>query len=218
MIAGIVEYLEGIIESFGVWGVFIASFTEEVIAFLPSPVIMTASGFFLLEGPTSAQFFFFLFFMIAIPYSVGVTVGSFFFYGMLRFFGEGAVRRWGKWFGVRWDNIERLSGKMKNNYWDELTLLFFRIVPLIPSAALASICGLVKMRILNYTLITLLGVSIRASIFAFLGWYLGETYRKYASTIAEVESIIGYTFLFLFVCALIFAFTYTQRNRRNNVV
>lgn len=218
MLANLIEYLEGIIESFGVWGVFAASFMEEVIAFLPSPVIMTASGFFLLDGPTSAQFFFLLFFTIAIPYAIGVTAGSFLFYGTLFFLGEGAVKKWGKWFGVYWEDIERLKGNMKNNYWDELSLLFFRIVPLIPSAALASMCGLVRMRLINYTLVTLLGVSIRASIFAFFGWYLGETYQKYATTIAGVESLIGYIFLFLIVCLFVFAFIYTQGRRRKDML
>jgi membrane protein DedA with SNARE-associated domain len=172
-------------------------------------------GFLILEGAVSPEFFFTLFFLIAIPYAVGVTTASFFFYGLLYFFGERGVRKWGKWFGVSWNDIERLRGGMKRTYWDELTLLFLRIVPLVPSAALASICGFVKMRIVPYVLITLVGVTVRACIFASLGWYLGETYRRYAKTIAGVESFIGYSFLFLFICSLVFIFLYTQRRSKN---
>ncbi len=218
MLTGIINYLEGIIEFFGVWGVFIASFTEEVIAFLPSPVIMTASGFFLLDGPISVSFFIFLFLMIAVPYAIGVTLGSFVFYGLLYFWGESAITKWGKFFGVSWNSIEKIRGKMKNNYWDEITFMFFRIVPIIPSAALASACGLIKMKPIKYTIITLFGVSIRASIFAFLGFYFGETYRQYAEVMAEIESIVGYTFLFLVVLLLIFAFIYTQQKYKKNVL
>ncbi len=217
MIAGIIEYLEGIIDSFGVWGVLLASFTEEIIAPLPSPVIMTSAGFFILEGPFSYDFLFILVFLIAIPYAIGVTVGSFLFYGALYFFGERVVNKWGKWFGVSWDDIERLRGRMKRTYWDEGTLFFLRIVPLVPSVVLASMCGFIKMRLITYTLITLAGVSIRTCFFASLGWYLGETYRRHADRIAEIESIVAYTFLFLLSAFLVFVLIYTQRRSRNMV-
>ncbi len=217
MITGIIDYLEGIIVAFGFWGIFVASFLEEIIAPLPSPIVMTSAGFFILEGSPSPDFFFVLVFMIAIPYAVGVTIASFIFYGILYFFGESGVKRWGKWFGVSWDDVERLRRRMKRTYWDELTLLFLRIVPLVPSAVLASICGFVKMRIASYVLITLVGVTVRACIFATLGWYLGEAYRKHAETIAGVESFIGYSFLFLSGCFLFFVFFYTQRRSKNVV-
>ncbi len=217
MIAGIIEYLEGLVDSFGVWGVLLASFTEEIIAFLPSPVVMTSSGFLILEGSFSPDFFFTLVFLIAIPYAIGVTVGSFFFYGLLYFFGESGVRRWGGWFGISWDDVERLRGKMKKTYWDELSLFFLRIVPIVPSAMLASVCGFVRMRIVPYVLITLAGVTIRACIFAFVGWYLGETYRRHAETIAGIESLIGYIVLILFVFLAVFLFFYTQRRSKNVV-
>ncbi|MFP4022221.1 MAG: DedA family protein [Candidatus Paceibacterota bacterium] len=217
MIFEIVSYLEEVVRSFGVWGVLLASFSEEVIAFLPSPLVMTASGFFLLEGELSLQFFFFLIFMIAIPYAVGVTVASFLFYGVLYFFGERAVKRWGKWFGLSWGHIEKWKGKMQSTYKDEAMLFFFRVVPIIPSAALASICGFIKMNLVKYTLITFLGVSVRASIFASLGWYLGESYRRYATHIAELESTIGLIFLFLFVSLVIFLLIYTHARSKNVV-
>ena len=215
MIADIVAYLEGIIQYFGVWGVFIASFLEEVIAPLPSPVVMTASGFFLLEGDLSFNFFVSLIFFIAIPYALGVTVGSFFLYGLFRYFGESAVKRWGPWFGISWSKIEQLKNKMNKSRWDEGTLLFLRIVPIVPSAVLSSMCGLVKMKLLNYTLVTVLGVAIRTAIFASLGWYLGEAYKRYAEIIGEVESVIGYTFLFVVVAVFISLFIYTQVRNKN---
>lgn len=214
MIAGVVDYLDILINSFGVWGVLGASFLEEIIFFLPSPVVMISSGFFILEGPISPDFFFVLFIMIAIPYAIGVTVASFLFYGALYFLGEKAVQRWGRWFGVSWKDIEKLKIKMRKNNYEKITLFSLRVVPVVPSAVLASICGFIKMRITTYTLISLAGVFVRTSIFAFLGWFLGETYRRYAEKIGEIESLIGYVFLFLFISFIIFVFFYTQRHSK----
>ncbi|MGM0628930.1 MAG: DedA family protein [Patescibacteria group bacterium] len=215
MIAGLVETLEVIIRSLGVWGVLAASFIEEIVAPLPSPVVMTTSGFFLLEGDLSLQFIFTLVFGVAIPYGVGVTLGSFFLYGIFRVFGEDAVRRWGSWFGISWSKVEDIKKKMDRSRWDEATLFFLRVIPIVPSAVLASVSGLIKMNFLKYTLITLIGVTLRACMFASLGWYLGEAYRKYAKTVGEIESIIGYGFLFLSLSFLIIMFIYTQARRKN---
>lgn len=215
MIAEIVDYLDILINSFGVWGVLGASFLEEIIFFLPSPVVMISSGFFILEGPISPDFFFVLFIMIAVPYAIGVTVASFLFYGALYFLGEIAVQRWGKWFGVSWEDIEKLKIKMRKNNYEKITLFSLRVVPIVPSAVLASICGFIKMRIMTYALISLAGVFVRTAIFASLGWFLGETYRRYAEKIGEVESLIGYVFLFLFISVIIFVFFYTQRHSKD---
>lgn len=215
MIAGVVEYLEILINSFGFLGVLGASFLEELIFFLPSPVVMISSGFFILNGPVSPDFFFVLFIMIAVPYAVGVTLASFIFYGALYFLGEIAVQRWGRWFGVSWNDIEKLKIKMRKNNYEKLTLFSLRVIPIIPSAVLASICGFIKMRVITYTFITLAGVFVRTAIFASLGWFLGEAYRRYAEKIGEIESLIGYIFLFLFISLIIFAYFYTQRRSKD---
>lgn len=217
MIAELVIFLEELIRHLGVGGVLMASFVEEIVAPLPSPLVMTASGFFLLEGEISPDFLLALVFLIAIPYAVGVTLGSFILFGLFHKFGEDAVKRWGGWFGISWNKVEEIRNKMKGSRWDEATLFFLRVVPLVPSVTLSSVSGLVRMKLLNYTLITLFGVAIRAGIFATLGWYLGGAYRKYAETIGEVESVIGYTFLFLFVIILIAMFIYTQARNKNVV-
>lgn len=215
MIAEVVNYLEILINSFGVWGVLGASFLEEIVFFLPSPVVMVSSGFFILDGPVSLDFFFVLFVMIAVPYAVGVTLASFIFYGALYFSGEIAVQKWGRWFGLSWSDIEKLKTKMRKNNYEKITLFSLRVVPIVPSVALASICGFIKMRVMTYTLISLAGVFVRTSIFASLGWFLGETYRRYAEQIGEIESLIGYIFLFLFISFIVFAFFYTQRHSKN---
>ncbi len=212
MIAGIVEYLESIIGAFGVWGVFLAAFVEEVVAPLPSPLVMTASGFFLLEGPFSLDLFLVLILLVAIPYAIGVTLGSFILYGLLYHFGETAVRSWGRWFGISWKEVETFQGRLRRTRWDDISLLFFRVVPLIPSAALAAASGFVRMPIIRYTFITLIGVSIRAALFATLGWYAGSAYYQYAEQVAEFESIA--TFIFVGVCIAGVAYLIFRAHRK----
>ena len=214
MILTLVDYLEEVIQSFGAWGVFVGAFIEEVIAPLPSPLVMTASGFFLLDGPFSLELVGTLILLIAIPYAIGVTLGSFILYGVVYVFGEPVIRTWGRWFDVSWERIESIRMRLDRSRWDEVTLFALRVVPLVPSAGLAALCGLVRMRFLTYALITFVGVGVRASLFAVLGWYVGGAYRRYAETVAGVESYIVYGILAIAVALLVYAFVRAQVRRR----
>jgi len=211
MIADLIAYLEGVIVHFGAWGVFFASIVEEIIAPLPSPVVMMSSGFFLMEGPVNSIFFSKLFLTIALPYAFGVLFGSFVIYTLARYFGKPLIVRWGGWFNISWDNIDKIRAKFRSSYTDEIGLFTLRVIPIIPSAALAAACGLVRMKIWKYSLITVLGVFIRASIFGFLGWYAGEAYYRYAEYVGNIERFSTILFIFLIIVILSYFF-YKKRS------
>jgi membrane protein DedA with SNARE-associated domain len=83
MFAEIILYLENILFVYGPLGVFIASIIEEVIAPIPSTLVIMGTSFIVLKGAViSIDAFLKLFLNIVLPASLGVTIGSLFVYGI----------------------------------------------------------------------------------------------------------------------------------------
>lgn len=203
MIAAAIHFLETFIIPLGAFGVFAASFIEEVVAPIPSALVQLASGFLFLQGDFSAAFFSDLFFVVVFPAALGVTVGSLLVFGIAYWFGKPALLRWGRWLGVSWEEIERAQEKFRHSAADEWTLFITRSIPIIPSVAVSALCGLVRFSFKKYLLLTFLGTCVRATVLALVGWQVGEFYSRYGEVISKIESFVLLIFI-LAVAAFIF--------------
>ena len=190
MISAILEFLKETIVQFGPLGVFVASGVEEIIAPIPSALVLIMSGFFFLSGSFSVGLLVDLLFKVVIPATLGITLGSFFIYGIAYYFGQPFLKRWGRYLGITWESIEKAQQKFSSTNKDELTLLTVRAIPVIPSVAINAVCGLIRFPLRSYTLLTLIGVAIRATILGLIGWQVGGFYEYYANAIGLVENII----------------------------
>jgi len=97
MIEYLVHFLQVYILPWGALGVFVASVIEEVIAPIPSALVMTMSGFLFVAGPISWNVVYSLIFKVAIPAALGVTLGSYVIYFAARFGGKFVIDKWGKY-------------------------------------------------------------------------------------------------------------------------
>lgn len=201
MIDTFVIFLQNNLLPLGALGVFIASLIEEVIAPIPSAIVLIGSGFLLLSGPLSLEFFSDLLFKVAIPASLGMSLGSLFVYGLSFAFGKPAISRWGKWFALSWDDIETSREKFSKGPKDEITLFTVRALPFVPSVAISAFAGLVRFPIKPYLIYSFLGTLVRAIILGFFGSRIGSLYFLYAEQISEIE---GYILKFLVIGALAF--------------
>jgi len=96
----------------------------------------------------------------------GAIIGTSITFVISRFFGRGLIEK-------------LLKGKFKN--FDEklerngfMTVLFFRLVPLVPYEVLNYACGLSKIKFRDYALATFLGIIPGVVVSAFFGGSLGE--------------------------------------------
>src|SRR3989344_383252 len=96
MIEGLIHFLQVNVLPWGALGVFVASVIEEVVAPIPSALIMTMSGFLLVSGPVATSSMGALIFKVAIPAALGVTIGSYVIYFAARFGGRFLIEKWGK--------------------------------------------------------------------------------------------------------------------------
>ncbi len=213
MIEWILSHIGVWVSNYGAFGVFGASVIEEVISIIPSALVQLAGGFFILGGlSVSAVAIVKLLLVVALPAAVGVLAGSLVFYVIGYWGGELFLHRFGKYIGVRWSDVVALQEKLQASKWDDFVFFAGRALPLIPSTLLAIFGGLVRMPLVQYSLLTLGGVFIRATILGVLGWQLGSAYESYAEYFDKFE-IVG---LALVVVSIVVWFLYKKRKRIEN--
>ncbi len=190
MVENLVNLLEIYVLPWGALGVFVASVLEEVVAPIPSALIMTMSGFIFVTGGVSFSSISTLIFVVAIPASLGVTIGSYFIYFIARYGGKFTIEKWGKYVGLYFSDIEKLQNKLSGTKKDEILIGSARILPIVPSVAISAFCGIMEMNLVKYFFITLIGTFFRGLILGAIGWQVGNVYEMYADLINSIEKIV----------------------------
>ncbi|KKS06607.1 MAG: hypothetical protein A2418_00940 [Candidatus Brennerbacteria bacterium RIFOXYC1_FULL_41_11] len=191
--AGIIE---AFIQSYGVLGFFVAVVIEEIIVPLPSSMIMLAGGFFLISATSLNQAIPEILFKLTIPGTIGVTLGSLFFY-FLSFYGrESIVKKIGPKFGFSYNESEKLKRFFHESRWDEFAVFLLRALPIFPGVAVSVIAGLIKMPLLSFFITGFFGSAIRVFIMGFLGWQAKEAYAILALKFENISNLIFIGFIF----------------------
>lgn len=212
MIESTITYIQTLIAAHGAWGVFLATIIEEAVAPIPSALVPLASGFFLLPADhTFIQAAFEALFIVAIPVTFGITIGSSVVYGIAYVGGKPIVDRFGKYVGLSWKAIESIEARMTKGRRDEVTLFALRLVPVIPGVALSGFCGALRYSFIRFATITFIASGIRAYALAILGWQAGELYTRYIDTVSTYEDWI---LTGLFVAVLVAVFVHFARSHR----
>lgn len=171
-------------------GVFFASLIEEIVAPIPSSLVILGSSVLFLSGPINLEEIIKLFSVVVLPVSLGVTIGSLFVYGIAYFAGKPILVRWGKWLGLSWDSVEKLQQKFADKSFDEWALTIARAVPVIPSVVISTFSGIIRFSLRDYLICTFLGTAIRATALGFVGWQVGDLYTNYARVLITSEKLI----------------------------
>ncbi len=215
MFAEIILYLESILLAYGPLGVFLGSIIEEIIAPIPSTLIIMGTSFIMLKGAAiSPESFFNLFINIALPASLGVTIGSLFVYAITYFAGKPFLVRWGKYLGLSWKDVEKAQAKFDKSRSDELLLFLVRAIPVIPSVAISAFCGFIRFNLKKYVIITFLGTMVRAFILGFIGWQFGSFYQTAADEISYIEELS----IAVIVIAAVAYWVYKKKFKKDNEV
>jgi len=212
MIENIITFMQSIISQYGAWGVFLATLIEEIIAPVPSAIVPLAGGFFLL--PADISLFETLItgaFVIALPISIGICMGSSVVYVLGFFGGKPLIEKTKKWTGIDWDEVEKINARFEKSKSDEITLFTLRMIPIIPGVAISGVCGLIHYSFKKFLVITALGSFLRALILGMIGWQVGTLYITYADMISRFEKHI----LFGVLIIAILSIGYYYINKRN---
>lgn len=122
------------------------------------------------------------------------------------------IEKFGKFIGISKEDVEKISNKLNSGSRDDLVLFFLRAIPIIPTAPVSVVCGLIKTNLRTYIFSTFLGTLVRNIIYLYLGFSSLNAIENINSEIDSFEKI-GYGIVLLIV-GIIFFCIYKQK--KNN--
>ena len=198
------------------WGyAFIFAFMAIESSFVPFPseIVMLPAGFLAARGELTlhvpaAD--------LALAIAVGVAgslAGAYFNYFLSRWLGEPFLRRYGKWFFVKPEALDRAEEVF--NHYGAVTTFVCRLIPVIRQ--LISIpAGLSGMPLGKFTLFTGLGAGIWTAILAATGYVLGRTAGDitYLELVHKGKALVDAHLIWLILGGLVVAVLYLLVSKR----
>lgn len=192
------------------WFVFIGSLLEEVIAPIPSPLVMMLGGS-ISAGQGSSLLFIGL---LALIGALSKTLGSLLIYIISDKAEDVVIDKFGKFLGVSHADTEGLGKFFGQGKRDDIAIFLLRAVPVMPTAPVSVIAGLIKINLKTYLLGTYLGLVVRNLIYLYLGYTSLGALESLSEGFSSLEKF-GYLILVFFAGAVLL---WMYRKRRKGSV
>jgi membrane protein DedA with SNARE-associated domain len=169
---GLVEWVTSVVETLGYGGVAFLVALENLFPPIPSEVVLPLAGFVAATGEAS------LIGMI-VAATIGSMIGAFILYAIAAAIGPVRLRalvvRYGRWFRLDETDLDKAEGWFDRRA--NVAVLICRCIPLMRS--LISIpAGFRRMRLIPFTLFTLLGSLVWNIVLIGAGYLLGERWES----------------------------------------
>lgn len=184
---------------------------EEIIAPIPSPLVMTLAGSLSASAGNTMTYLIYL----AVIGSIAKTAASYLVYLVSDKAEDLVLTKFGKFLGVSHKEVEKFGSQLSGGYKDDLVMLALRAIPIIPTAPVSIIAGLLKINVRTFLWTTTFGYAIRNYFYLYLG----------ATSIGALESInegldsfekVGYLIIFI-ILAILTLYFYKKRQDDNIV-
>ena len=185
---------------------FLGALVEEVIAPIPSPVVMTLAGSFAAAEQQSILYLVFL----AFVGTIGKTIGMFIVYIVSGTFENVVTNKFGKFIGITDKQVEKISAKLGKGWKDNVALFLLRAAPIVPTAPVSIVAGLLRLDLRTYLLSSAAGVFVRNVFYLYLGFTSVGALEKINENLDSLETI-GYVIILLGIGGIIF---YIWKKRR----
>jgi membrane protein DedA with SNARE-associated domain len=166
----VATWIERIVETFGVFGIAMLMFLENVFPPIPSELIMSLAGYAAARGETSVV-------LVIIAGTAGSLAGATFWYGLARLVDHEALKRFADRHG-RWLTMTRRDIETADDWFDaygHYAVLFGRLIPTVRT--LISIpAGLSEMPLLRFLAFSSVGTAVWTAFLALFGYFAGSRY------------------------------------------
>ena len=150
--------------------------------------------------------------LLALTGSVGKTIGAYVIYYISDKAENVIIQKFGRFIGVTQKDVERISAKLNSGKRDDLVLFLLRAIPIVPTAPVSVVCGLIKIKLKTYLWTTFLGTFVRNIIYLYLGFTSLNAVENINSEIDNLEKF-GYAIV-LIIVAVIFFYIYNQKKKQ----
>ena len=164
MFADIVNFIVETIGSLGYIGIFILMFLESTVFPIPSEVVMIPAGYLAYKGEMNI-------YIVILLGVLGSLGGALFNYYFALKFGRTFLLKYGKYFFVSHESIEKTEKFFKNH--GHISTFSGRLIPGLRHY-ISLPAGLARMNLFVFCLYTTLGAALWVVILTVLGYYLGD--------------------------------------------
>ena len=200
MFADIVNFLVETIGSLGYFGIFILMFLESTVFPVPSEVVMIPAEYLAFKGEMNI----YIVILLGILGSLG---GALFNYYFALKFGRAFLMKYGKYFFVSHETIEKTEKFFKNH--GHISTFSGRLIPGLRHY-ISLPAGLAKMNLFIFCLYTSLGAALWVTILTILGYYLGDNQEL-------IKEYLRYLIVGLLVTLFILGFWYYKKVKKSKV-
>jgi membrane protein DedA with SNARE-associated domain len=168
ILTGISAFIIATISTLGYSGIVLMMAIESACIPLPSEVIMPFSGYLVATGQLRLN-------LVAIAGAVGCLLGSYVAYFVGASGGRWFLERYGRWILIAPHELE-IADRFFDR-WGAPAVFFSRLLPVVRTF-IAFPAGVARMRLLPFTIYTLVGSYIWCLILAYAGMKLGEHWKQ----------------------------------------
>lgn len=190
-ISSILNYAESFIVTNASWTVFLGCIIEQIIVPIPASLIVLSATFLVMQGADfSLVSVGTLIIRIVIPASLGITLGSFFYYILAYKLGKPFIEKTSRFLGVTVEDVVNVERQFKESRYDDIFMFLARCFPVIPSIAINLFCGLIRYDLKKYVITTFLGSAVQISGWGVVAWLFGNAYQTLESSVSLLGNFV----------------------------
>jgi membrane protein DedA with SNARE-associated domain len=181
IVTGLSAFIIATISTLGYGGVVLMMALESACIPLPSEVIMPFSGFLVASGRFNLQ-------MVALMGALGCLLGSYLAYYVGAHGGRRFIERYGRYVLIAPHELETADRFFAR--WGSLAVFLSRMLPVVRTF-IAFPAGVSRMKLLPFTIYTLLGSYIWCLVLAYAGLKLGQHWENLGPYFHRFDALIA---------------------------
>lgn len=205
MLSALASFCQDLIIKAGYPGVIFVAALENFFPPLPSELIFPFVGFIVAQGKLS-------FAWVVAAGVLGTFAGALFWYWAGYVLGaeklKGLISHWGKAMGIKLRDIERAEQWFER--YEAPVVFFGRLIPLVRTF-ISVPAGFVKMKLVPFSLLTLVGSTLWIGLLTYSGFVLGENWGAVVPYIKNYELAIE---VFIAVAVVVFLVVKLRKPRK----
>lgn len=186
--------------------VFFGSIIEEIVAPIPSPTVMVVAGSIaLIEGRGMIALL-----PLALIGALGKTIGALAVYTIVDKSEDFFMSKFGRFFHITHDDIEKLGAKLGKGYKDYVLLIVLRALPVVPSVVISVGSGLLKVGLTLFIVTTFVGTIIKDGFYLYAGYVGTDVFTNLVAKTTHFETYVE----ILIVAGVIFGIVRFMRRKK----
>ena len=184
-----IEQMLANFQAYGVVAVFVWMFMEEFLPF-PSVLAPMAAAYVVVTTGEPVQALIQIFVIVAVLGSAGMVLSSYATFGLAYYGGKPGIKKFGKYLGVNWRQIEAFEDHLTSGREYQYVALF-RAIPLVPLSLISASSGFFRLNWKKYGIWSFMGMVPRNMLLGTIGWYLADDFTEAATLIGKISTAVA---------------------------